>query len=127
MFSTVSFILGMLVALEGAAGPGAAQGGGPGQKRGMLGMRFSPAQVRGGQITRLQLLLNHPAPSGGMPVKITNSDPGALPLPSTLLVPAGARRMGVTITTRPVKSRTIVTVTGADGNKVRGASVVILP
>lgn len=78
----------------------------------LLSIRFSPAKVRGGQVTSLIAQLDAAAPSGGATIALTSSNASIANVPGTITVPQGQLSTSVTVTTRRV-SRTLSTqVTG---------------
>jgi hypothetical protein len=55
--------------------------------------------------------LNNPAPSGGVTVSLSSSNPSAAPVPASVVIPAGQYLSNVSITTGTVSAVTDVTIT----------------
>ena len=72
----------------------------------MTGFKLNPSHVRAGQTTKLMIALTTPAPVGGTTITITNDNRRLLPLPQTITIPAGSKRMDVNIKTGSVSSKT---------------------
>ena len=57
--------------------------------------------------------LNNPAPSGGVTVALSSSNPSLAPVPASVPIPAGSYVNSVSITTAVVTAVTKVTITAA--------------
>jgi len=79
-------------------------------------LSFNPATVGFGQTSTGTVTLNGNAPSGGFPVSLVSSDPGAVPVPGSVLVAAGTMSQTFLVTGGAVSSPTPVTVTASTGS-----------
>jgi uncharacterized repeat protein (TIGR03803 family) len=73
-------------------------------------LAFSPATVRGGQVSTGSIRLTGPAPSGGAVVKLWSSVPTVASVPATVTVPAGATTASFSVSTARVKKTRAVTI-----------------
>lgn len=73
-------------------------------------LSFTPNPVTGGSATTAKVVINGVAGPGGRTIAILDNSPHAT-CPSTVVVPAGATQVTFPITTTPVTSQKIVTVT----------------
>lgn len=72
-----------------------------------------PSTVRGGLNARGEVVLNDVAPTGGIVVTLSSSDPSAT-VPATVTIPEGSARAHFQITTIAVTAVTPVTLTATD-------------
>ena len=86
----------------------------------------SPASVKGGTIATLSVALSGPAPAGGSVISLTSSS-AALPLPASVLMPAGAASGWLQVETRAVTAPITVTITGTSGGASRTATLTVTP
>jgi hypothetical protein len=93
----------------------------------LAGFRLSPAQIRSGGTAKLKIVLNDLAPTGGLTITISDSNPKVLPLPKAITIPAGSRRLGLTITTGAVTTSTRVTLSGSYAGVTRREVVTVSP
>jgi hypothetical protein len=70
-----------------------------------------PSEVTGGGSVTVEPDLNNPAPSGGVTVSLSSSNPSLAPVPSSVVIPGGQYLASVSITTGTVKAVTKVTIT----------------
>ena len=89
---------------------------------------FVPANVVGGTPSTGTVVISLVAPSGGVFVSLTSSDPNVI-LPPGVTVPAGSTSQTFTATTRPVTTSTTATVSATSGASlnVTGTLTVIPP
>src|SRR4051794_5516379 len=65
----------------------------------LLGILCQPGELPGGKEAKLVLVLNRPAPRGGVAVALSSAQPEALKPPPRLVIPAGVQRLGFTLAT----------------------------
>lgn len=87
---------------------------------------MNTASVKGGTVATLSVALSGPAPAGGTVISLTSSN-AALPLPASVLMPAGAAQGYLQVDTRTVTTPVAVTVTGAAGGVSRTATLTVTP
>jgi hypothetical protein len=80
------------------------------QPNGLVSFEATPAIIKGGRIGEGVVAITSPAPVGGRRISITASNP-AVVVPSTLLIPAGAKAAGFKFQTKNVLDQIEVTVT----------------
>lgn len=80
---------------------------------GLASLTLKPTSVTGGISSKGTVELNGPAPTGGAEVTLSTSDADAAGPPATVTVPAGSTSASFTISTKPVASKTAVTITAA--------------
>jgi len=85
----------------------------------------TPAQVIGGSAATGTVTLSAPAPDGGVTVRLSSSNADVASLPSSLTVSAGQTSAAFAITTRPVTSTTLITISAASGSGVASASLTV--
>ncbi len=85
----------------------------------------SAANVIGGKQVRLTANLGSVAPTGGTTVALTSTNAAALPVPTTINIPAGATTGDTLITTGVVAVDTSVTATATLGSVSKTAVVVV--
>src|SRR5205823_2805012 len=102
------------VAITASSGGGSAQGTLKVTAARLLGLAFTPVTVKQStsKVTSLKVSLTGLAAAGGASVALSSSNPSVVPVPASVLVPAGANSVTVSITTGPVASSTTVTVSG---------------
>jgi len=90
---------------------------------------FAPAVVYSAAPVQATITLNLAAPTGGLPLSLSSSNPTAIPVPATVTVPAGATSVVVNITAGAVTTETSATVTAStdSGQFVSGSVSVLLP
>lgn len=74
-------------------------------------IQVRPSNLRGGESASLAIRLTGPAPSSGVNVQLSSSDPRALPVPSSVRLVSGARSATVTVRGGSLDSDTTVTIT----------------
>ena len=91
-------------------------------------LMVSPASITGGY-TALgsRVLLNAPAPAGGLVVALESSDPAVASVPATVTVPAGDTRGNFTISTTPVSAATAVLIQATTGGVSRMGMLTVKP
>jgi hypothetical protein len=93
----------------------------------LYSVSVSPSSVAGGANATLVIYLGALAPTGGWPVTLSSSNPGAASVPATVTVPAGTRYMQVPVTTTPQCSSTPVTLTASSGVSALNATLTVTP
>ncbi|HEU0119537.1 MAG TPA: hypothetical protein VFQ91_03355 [Bryobacteraceae bacterium] len=86
----------------------------------ILGLTLSPASVTGGNPATGTVTLAAAAGSGGVVIALSSNN-GAAGLPATLTIPAGSASGTFTVTTSPVGSATIASITAQSANTVTAA------
>lgn len=86
----------------------------------------SPSSVAGGATVTITATLTAAAPSGGVTVTLSGGT-SALPLPASIVVPAGQFSAGVNVIAGNVTASTAITVTAKYSSVVKTASVTIVP
>jgi hypothetical protein len=75
----------------------------------------------------VRVTLNSIAGGGGAVVTFTNSHPGVVNMPANVTVPAGSSTVTFTVSSNPVSTDTIVTLTATRGTYTRELLVVVRP
>jgi uncharacterized protein (TIGR03790 family) len=88
------------------------------------GLQLSQSTVNGGQAVTGTVFLNDPAPSGGVTLSLSSSNPAAT-VPQSVTVPAGQSQMDFQIATSPVGSDTLVTISAAYAGATTTASLTV--
>jgi uncharacterized protein (TIGR03790 family) len=81
----------------------------------LAGPALAQTSVTGGQSVLGAVFLNGRAPIGGLVVNLSSSNTSAAAVPATVTVPAGQESLNFTVTTSPVTSSTLVTITASQG------------
>ena len=88
---------------------------------------LAPDSVNGGASSQATVTLAGPAPTGGLAVALTSSDPAAQ-VPASVTVPAGATSTTFTVTTSAVTQQVVATLTAsANGVSVTAPLTVLAP
>jgi hypothetical protein len=74
-------------------------------------VQVRPSTLRGGENGSLAIALSSPAPAGGVEVMLSSSDSHALPVPSTVAIPDGARGQTIKIVAGMMDADRNVTIT----------------
>lgn len=93
----------------------------------LAGIVPSATSVRSGGSVTFSVRLTGAAPSGGLTVTLSSSNAGAISVPSSVFIPAGAREASVTRTVGKVSASTAVTITGRGGPATRTTTVTVAP
>jgi trimeric autotransporter adhesin len=93
----------------------------------MSSLFISPSSVAGGATAIGTVSLSANAPSGGVLVGLTSSNPSAAAVPASVNVNAGAPSATFAITTFPVTSSTGVTITATYAGETRTALLNLYP
>jgi len=91
----------------------------------VTGVSLSPNSVIGGNSSTGTVTLGVAAPTGGLAVTLTSSNPSLATVPSTLTVPAGATSATFTVTTFGVTTNGTSTITAASGGQSAGAILTV--
>ena len=90
-------------------------------------LSFDPASVAGGVSSQATVALSGPAPTGGLVVTLSSSDPAAK-VPASITVPAGATSATFTVTTLIVAQQVVATIAAAaNGTTVTGILTINAP
>ena len=87
---------------------------------------LTPTSVGGGDSAIGAILLNGPAPAGGVVIMLSSSNTSAAQVPASVAVAANATTATFIVTTSPVSAKTSATITVTHGNS-RTASVTVKP
>jgi hypothetical protein len=90
-------------------------------------LTFSEASVTGGDASEIDLSLSHPAPSGGLNIMLSSSEPDVLEIPSSVQLAEGESSLSFPISTHSVSASVSVAVRAQLGSSVAGASLSVLP
>ncbi len=71
---------------------------------------LSPSTVKGGSTSNGTVVLNGPAPTGGVVVSLSSNNTALVTVPSSITVAAGSRSAKFTAQTKPTLTRTVVTI-----------------
>ena len=77
----------------------------------LFDVHLFPPEVIGGGSVSVEPDLNNPAPSGGVTVSLSSSNPSLAPVPSSVVIPGGQYLASVSMTTGTVTAITDVTIT----------------
>lgn len=89
-------------------------------------LKLTPTSVFGGSPASLVVTLSAAAPKGGATVTLTDNRPGAVQLPATTVVKAGAKSATVPVTTVPVDYSVAVTLGAGTGTqKAKTATLTV--
>lgn len=109
-----------------------ATGGGMSASRSLTVFAFIPGSVAltpsssvGGAPVTGVVTLNQPAPSGGVVVQLTSSNPGVATVPASVSVPAGMPTASFAVTTVAVAQPSTVTITARAGGESRTRQLTI--
>jgi hypothetical protein len=85
------------------------------------------SQVIGGQTAAFTLLATSKAGAGGLLVNLSSSNPSALTVPASVLIPANASTAAFSASTASVAAQTNVTLTATDGKVTRTEQLLLMP
>ncbi|MCW5942133.1 MAG: hypothetical protein KIS66_07865 [Fimbriimonadaceae bacterium] len=85
----------------------------------------SPSSVEGGAVTVGHVALPSAAPAGGTLISLSSSTVTVLSVPASVTVPAGQKSASFAVTTTPVGTDQVVTVSGTLSGQVRSADVTV--
>ncbi len=88
---------------------------------------LSPSTVKGGSTSNGTVVLNGPAPTGGVLVRLSSNNTALVTVPSSVTVAAGSRSAKFTAQTKPTLTRTVVTISASSGSIVRRANLAVTP
>ena len=88
---------------------------------------LSPATVPGGATASATVTLTAPAPTGGAVVSLTSSNTGAVTVPATLTVLAGATSAATSVATSAVTSTTTSVISATYNGVTRTATMTVTP
>ena len=89
-------------------------------------LTFSPSPVYSGNLLDMTVTLNAPAPLGGLVVNLSSSDAVNLPVPASVVVPAGLSSVVVPLASAAVEQDSGVTVIATSSRGEFQKSVVLL-
>jgi hypothetical protein len=92
----------------------------------LSGFWLSPTSVIGGTTSTGTLTLSDRAPTTGIVIALTSSNPLAVSVPASVTVPGSATTATFTITTYPVAVPTTSTISASSGNTTRTALIETL-
>jgi len=88
---------------------------------------LNPTAVSSGTPSQGTLSLANAAPSGGISIGLSSSNPTVASVPSSVLVPGGSTSANFTVTTYPVSSTTNVTITASFAGGPKSATLAVSP
>jgi hypothetical protein len=88
---------------------------------------LNPTSVNGGNSSTGQITLDNPAPSGGVSLSLSSSNPSLATVPPGVTVPAGATAVAFQVTTAPSISSTTVTISASNSGLTHSASLTVTP
>ena len=86
-----------------------------------------PATAAGGTVPSGSVKLDAPAPSGGVVVDLTSSNPAVASVPASISIGSGLRSKSFKITTTLVTEPTPVTITATKGETSLSATITVVP
>ena len=90
-------------------------------------LSLTPASVTGGGSATGAVTLSLAAPTGGVTVGLTSSDPSSATVPTSVTIPAGGTSASFQVTTQPVSSPDSVTISVAAGGETAVAALQVVP
>ncbi|HEY5176475.1 MAG TPA: PQQ-binding-like beta-propeller repeat protein [Terriglobales bacterium] len=93
----------------------------------LVSLTLVPTTVRGGTPSTGTVVLNGPAPAGGVVVRLSSSNPILVNVPSSVTVAAGSTSASFTARTRFTPTRTVVTVSAWNGTVLKRATLTVTP
>ncbi len=87
-------------------------------------LAFSPATVSADQVATGTVTLNAIAPAGGFPVGLA-SNSAAVPVPASVVVPAGSTSQSFSVTTDSVAGSVVATVTATTGTTTATGTLAV--
>lgn len=82
-----------------------------------------PATVNGGSSTQGTAGIDTAAPTGGLQVSLSSSNPAVASVPASVTIPAGQNFVNFAVNTAPITSNTVVTITGTGGGATKSTSL----
>lgn len=95
------------------------------QPASLMALGLNPATLIGGSGSEATVSLDGPAPTGGMIVALTSSDPAIASVPSSVTVPANSSSAIFNIATTPVSAFTQVTISATCHSITRTAKISV--
>ncbi|HZP81571.1 MAG TPA: hypothetical protein VFB21_08040 [Chthonomonadaceae bacterium] len=92
-----------------------------------VSLKLAATALHAGQTTKAMVTLNFKVPTGGIVVGLASSDPQAVSVPDSLLLAAGATSGQFTVTAKPVRLPTMVTLLATYNGQSQTATVTVLP
>ncbi|MGI4788028.1 MAG: protease pro-enzyme activation domain-containing protein [Janthinobacterium lividum] len=89
-----------------------------------VSLAFSPSSVGNGASSVGTVALSGPAPTGGLTVSLSSSDPAAS-VPATVLVPAGSVSAQFPVTTVPVTTQVVATISATLNSVTKTATITV--
>ena len=93
----------------------------------MVGFAASAASVVGGKNPYLNVQLDNPAAVGGRMIAMQSNNPSVISVPPAFKVPANVTSANFYVTTHPVSTTTMVTLTGNDGRGPQNVNIQVVP
>ena len=91
----------------------------------LTSLTLDPKTVTGGRDSFATLSFTAAAPSGGLVINLSSSNPNRARVPATVIVPGGSSTAEFTVTTTKVNRKTTVTINASQNGIVRSASLTI--
>ena len=89
------------------------------------GIAFSQNPVVGGAVVAATVTLGVPAPSAGILVALTSSNPAMAAIPASVTIPSGATSATFSISTAPVSTTSTVTISASYSGGSQTASLIL--
>lgn len=86
-----------------------------------------PNVSRVNRLINVIVILEGPAPAGGVELRVTSDRPELIDMPATISIPEGAREITFRVTAHPATVNTPVQVHVASGGGARAATLTLLP
>lgn len=99
----------------------------PTPAHGLAGLSLSAAEVEAGSLLEAQITLTSPAPAAGTVVALSSSEPAILPVPASVIVPAGRTGVSVSVAAGEVSASTAVRLTASLGPTSAESTVTVRP
>ncbi|MCE1226378.1 MAG: hypothetical protein LWW87_07825 [Geobacteraceae bacterium] len=93
----------------------------------VTGVSVSPVSITGGAFATGTITLNKAAPSDGLPVSLTSSNPSILVAPGSVTVPAGQTSTTFIVSTVPVLSKANISIGASYAGAQKTTSVFVTP
>ncbi|HEV8585275.1 MAG TPA: hypothetical protein VGT02_09935 [Methylomirabilota bacterium] len=93
----------------------------------LAGVGLKPNRVGGGASVMGNVMLNGPAPSGGLTVTLSSADTTAATVSEKVTIGAGQTSAPFTVESKTVKAQKSVVITGSAGGKSKAATLIVEP
>ena len=90
-------------------------------------LTFKPASVKGGNISVANIMIDQPAPPGGVAVAMSTDQPLIVHPPSTVVIPGGQTSISFAVRTSFVTQTTVANVTATINSSQKSATLTVTP